>query len=85
MTHRIRGNNARISQNRVREQPSSIFLSSHEAAAYLKISLSTLYKFCSAGKIPYYKPGGKLLLFLKEDLDRFAMQNRIPSNDELLE
>lgn len=61
------------------------FLTSIEAAAHLNISKSTLYKHTSAGKIPHYKPGGKLLLFLKQDLDQFALRYRIPSNDELLE
>jgi len=54
-----------------------------EAADYLGISKSTLYKHTSAGNIPYYKPNGKLVIFSKEDLDNWLLKTRIPSNEEL--
>jgi excisionase family DNA binding protein len=55
-----------------------------EAAAYMGISKSTLYKHTSSGNIAYYKPNGKLILFRKADLDNWLEANRIPSNEELL-
>lgn len=60
-------------------------LSSDEAAVYLKIAKSTLYKHTSAGRISYFKPSGKLLLFRKQDLDKWIHRGHVPSNDELLE
>lgn len=59
------------------------FLSFQDAASYLAISKSTLYKHTSACNIPYYKPNGKLILFKKSDLDNWIRKGRIPSNDEI--
>jgi excisionase family DNA binding protein len=59
-------------------------LNPQEAAAYMGISKSTLYKHTSSGNIAYYKPNGKLILFRKADLDNWLEANRIPSNEELL-
>ena len=59
------------------------YLSIDEAAQYLGIRKSTLYKHTSSGLIPYYKPNGKLITFNREDLDHWLLQTRIPSNVEL--
>jgi excisionase family DNA binding protein len=59
-------------------------LNPEEAATYMGISKSTLYKHTSGGNIAYYKPNGKLILFRKADLDKWLETNRIPSNAELL-
>ena len=58
-------------------------LNADEAADYLCISKSTLYKHTSSGKLPFFKLNGKLLLFSRQDLDRWIEKNRFPSNDEL--
>jgi excisionase family DNA binding protein len=42
-----------------------------EAARYLSISHSTLYKLTYQRKIPSYKPSGKLLYFFKHELDEW--------------
>jgi excisionase family DNA binding protein len=60
-------------------------LNPEEAATYMGISKSTLYKHTSGGNIAYYKPNGKLILFRKADLDKWLEANRIPSNAELLD
>lgn len=44
-------------------------LSFKEACTYLGYAPSYLYKLTSTGKIPHYKPTGKLLFFSKADLD----------------
>lgn len=44
-------------------------LSFKEACAYLGYAPSYLYKLTSAGKIPHYKPSGKMLFFSKAELD----------------
>lgn len=40
-----------------------------EAARHLGVKPSYLYKMMVRRTIPYYKPGGKLCFFSKEDLD----------------
>lgn len=58
-------------------------LTTPEAALYLGIAKSTLYKHTSAGNIAYYKPNGKLIMFSRTDLNKWLEANRIPSNEEL--
>lgn len=54
-----------------------------EAAAYLNLSRSYLYKLTSLGLVPFYKPQGKLLYFEKRDLDSWLLRNRVRSASEL--
>ncbi len=49
-----------------------------QAAQYLSISHSHLYKMTSQRKIPFHKPSGKYLYFFKNELDEW-----IRKNDEL--
>ena len=35
------------------------------------------------GAVPYYKPGGKLCFFAKEDLDTWLKRVRVKSQDEI--
>lgn len=39
-----------------------------EAASFLSISKSTLYKMTHMRSIPFYKPSGKLIFFKRKDL-----------------
>ncbi|RYZ91399.1 MAG: DNA-binding protein [Proteobacteria bacterium] len=59
-------------------------LDSEEAATFLGISLSTLYKHTSKGNLPFYKPSGKLIMFKRDDLRHWLQARRVPSNAELL-
>ena len=54
-----------------------------EAAAYLGITRSYLYKLMMWRKVPYYKPRGKLCFFDKADLDEYNRHYRVRSEDEL--
>ena len=54
-----------------------------EAAAYLDISQSYLYKLTSTQQIPHFKPRGKRVYFLKADLDSYLLQNRVKPVDEI--
>ena len=47
-----------------------------EAARYLNMSCSHLYKLTSAKEIPHYKPRGKQVYFEKRELDKWLLQNR---------
>lgn len=46
-----------------------------EAAQYLSISHSTLYKLTYQRKIPCHKPTGKVLYFFKSELDEWITKN----------
>lgn len=54
-----------------------------EAARYLGLKPSYLYKLMMRRVIPYYKPGGKLCFFSKEDLDTWLKAVRIKPQDEI--
>ena len=54
-----------------------------EAAEYLGLSKSNLYKMTSAGKIPFYKPNGKNIYFNRTELDNWIFTNRHASDEEL--
>ena len=45
-----------------------VWLTASDVAQYLSISVGTVRNFVYQGKIPYYKPHGRLL-FKKADLD----------------
>lgn len=58
-------------------------LTSQEAAAYLGISMSKLYKLTCQKEIPHYKPNGKLNYFEREEIEAWALRNRIATNAEI--
>lgn len=58
-------------------------LNSQEAAQYMGISLSTLYKLTMAAKINHFKPGGKLIFFNRRDLEQWLQSNRVATGAEI--
>jgi excisionase family DNA binding protein len=78
MQTRIQGGNSTAMTNTERG-----FMSLKEAAGYLKISPSTLYKKTMNRTISFSKPGGKVIFFLKSDLDDYMMSNQFPSRKEI--
>ena len=52
-------------------------LTTAEAAKYLGLKPSYLYKLMMRRAIPYYKPNGKLCFFSKADLDTWLTNIRI--------
>ncbi len=58
-------------------------LTTTEAAHYLGVKPSYLYKMMMRRAIPYYKPGGKLCFFSREDLDAWLTSIRIKSQNEI--
>ena len=48
-----------------------------EAARYLDVSKSHLYKLTSANKIPHYKPQGKRIYFSKGELNTWLYRNPV--------
>lgn len=57
-------------------------LSLSEAAVYMNLSKSYLYKLTSAKKITYFKPGAKRIYFRKADLDQWMLRSKITSNEQ---
>ncbi len=62
---------------------SKTFLDINEAARYLKITKSSLYKKTANKDLIYYQPSGKKILFEKKDLDDFIIKGRQTSREEL--
>lgn len=58
-------------------------LNFNETARYLDVSHSHLYKLTSQGKIPFHKPNNKKLYFSRQELDKWLMQNKHYSHDEI--
>lgn len=50
-------------------------LTMDEAADYIGVSKSHLYKLTSGNKIPYFKPNNKLVYFDKAELNNWLRQN----------
>ena len=60
-------------------------LTLEEAAQYLHVSKSYLYKQTSRKLIPYYKPTGKLCYFKRQDLDAWLLSGRVSTQAEIAE
>lgn len=58
-------------------------LSFEEAVQFTGLSKSYLYKLTSQQRIPHYKPSGKLIYFERNELERWLMQNRVSTTDEI--
>jgi excisionase family DNA binding protein len=58
------------------------YINLKEVAEYLRKSKSSIYKWCSAGQIPYIK-SGKNLLFKKDEIDRWLESRSVPTKDEV--
>ena len=50
---------------------------------YLGISLSKLYKLTCTKEIPFFKPCGKMNYFEREEIEAWALRNRIATNAEI--
>lgn len=56
---------------------------SEEAAKYMGISMSYLYKLTMRQQIPHYKPMGKMCYFNRHELEEWLQSNRVSSSDEI--
>jgi excisionase family DNA binding protein len=54
-----------------------------EAAKYLDLSCSHLYKLTYTKQIPHYKPRGKQVYFERRELDKWLLQNRQTTRAEM--
>jgi len=60
-------------------------LTLEEAALFMGISKSSLYKMTHKHEIPFYRPNGKLIYFEKAELLNLMRQNRCMSEAETKE
>ena len=60
-------------------------LNVEEASSYLHITPAYLYNLVHNRKITVYKPGGKMLLFKIQDLEKYAFRNQKSCSIELSE
>lgn len=58
-------------------------LTSDEAAAYMGVSKSYLYKLTMRKEIPHYKPMGKMCYFKRVELEAWLQSNRVATDSEL--
>ena len=58
-------------------------LTSDEAARYMGISRSYLYKLTMTRKIPHYKPTGKVCYFDRRELEDFLRSGRVSMNETI--
>ena len=58
-------------------------LTSDEAAVYMGVSKSYLYKLTMRKQIPHYNPMGKMCYFNRAELEEWLQQNRCATDAEL--
>ena len=66
------------------KKPYKQFYSTEEAAKYLGIATSYLYKLNMNNEIAFHKTG-KIVRYKKRDLDKYLSRGRVPSKHEILE
>lgn len=60
-------------------------LNADEAAKFLNVSKSHLYKLTMGRKIPFYRPMGKMVYFNRKELEQWLQANRCATDEELNE
>lgn len=58
-------------------------LTADEAASYMGISKSYLYKLTMSKTIPHYKPMGKMVYFNRLEIEQWLQSNRYSTDDEI--
>lgn len=58
-------------------------LTSNEAAKYMGISMSYLYKLTMKAQIPHFKPMGKMCYFNRVELEQWLQTNRVATDAEI--
>lgn len=58
-------------------------LTSDEAAKYMGVSKSYLYKLTMRQQIPHFKPMGKMCYFNRQELEQWLQSNRVATVTEI--
>lgn len=61
------------------------FLSTGQAASFLKLKLNTIYSKAEKGDLPFYRSGKRKLLFSKKELEEYVAKRKVKSLDEINE
>lgn len=59
------------------------FLTVEELTSYLGVKTSYIYKMTHNREIPFYKPGGKMVYFNREEIDEWVLSQRVATADEI--
>lgn len=54
-----------------------------EAAMYIGVSKSNLYKMTASRKIPHYKPAGRYIYFERSELDKWIREGAVKTEEQL--
>ena len=54
-----------------------------EASKFLGLSVNYVYALCNKKKLSHFKPNGKKLFFLREDLLNFILRNKVSSDSQV--
>jgi len=54
-----------------------------EAVMFTGLAKSYLYKLTASGKIPHYKPCGKLIYFDRTELEKWMLRNPVKTAEEI--
>lgn len=65
------------------QMPTQGVMTSAQCAEFLGIAHSTLYKLTMARQIPHYKPTGKLIFFMRDEVEAWLRRSRVATNEEL--
>ena len=60
-------------------------LTVEEAAKFMGMARSSLYKMTSDQTIPFYRPNGKMIFFEKTDILSWIRKSRVSSREEIEE
>ena len=58
-------------------------LTTNEAAEYMGVSLSTMYKMTHRRELPVYKPSGGKVYLKREDINTYLSKHRLMSQEEI--
>lgn len=58
-------------------------LTFEEAVMFTGLAKSYLYKLTASGKIPHYKPSGKLIYFDRAELEGWMLRNPVRTAEEI--
>lgn len=58
-------------------------LTTDEAAKYMGIKVSYLYKLTMRGEIPHYKPNGKMCYFKRTELEQWLLTNPVSTTADI--
>ena len=55
----------------------------NEAVEFTGISRNYLYRLTARKAIKHYKPSGRKIFFMREDLEKFLMQGVVPTVEQM--